>query len=62
MMDEHAICFNTYSTTHKYDIRLLMVIVILPEAVIEEILARNLLGYLISLEHQVTISWKLGII
>lgn len=55
------LCFNTYSMIHKYDIRLLMVIVILLEAVIEEILARNLLGYLISLEHQVTISWKLGI-
>lgn len=56
------LCFNTYSTIHKYDIILLTVIVILLEAAIEEILARNLLGYLISLEHQVAISWKLGII
>lgn len=41
-------------------LRLLMVVLILLEAVIEGIQAKNLLGDLISLEHQVTVSWKLG--
>ena len=37
-----------------------MVVIILLEAVMKGILARNLLGFLISLGYQVTISWKLG--
>lgn len=60
MMDEYIYTLNAYAAMYKNDTRLLMVIVLLLEEVIEEILSRNLLGYLSSLEHQVTISWKHG--
>ena len=53
---------NMYAMIQKHDIKLLLVIVTLLEAVIEEIFSGYLLGYSVSLGHQVTISWKLGII
>lgn len=49
MMNEHDIYFKLMKQ-HINMTWSLMVIVILLEAAVEEILARNLLGYLISLE------------
>lgn len=62
MVDEYAVYIKHICNSIKNNMRLLIVIVILLEAAFREMVATHLFHSLISLEHQVTLSWKLDII